>query len=94
MQASIHGILSREWSEEDRRVFFSTGFMRREWFLEPPKGMMSLNSPEEFYLRPPLERGKFPQDRKIQLDADMEARIAAQEREGRMVFETGVAASN
>ncbi len=91
MQASIHGILSREWSEEDRRVFFSSGFMRREWFLEPPKGMMSLNSPDEFYLRPPLEREKFPQDRKIQLDADMEARIAAQEREGRMVFETSVA---
>jgi hypothetical protein len=68
--------------------------MRREWFLEPPKGMMSLNSPDEFYLRPPLERDKFPQQRPIQLDADMEARIAAQEREGRIVFETSLMARN
>lgn len=94
LQASIHGILNREWSEADRQVFFSPGFMRREWFLEPPKGMMSLNSPDEFYLRPSLERDKFPQQRPIQLGADMEARIAAQEREGRIVFESSLLASN
>ena len=92
LQASIHGILNREWSDADRQVFFSPGFMRREWFLEPPKGMMSLNSPDEFYLRPPLERDKFPQQRPIQLGADMEARIAAQEREGRIVFESSLLA--
>ncbi len=94
LQASIHGILNRQWSDEDRQVFFSPGFMRREWFLEPPKGMMALNSPDEFYLRPPLERDKFPQQRKIQLGADLEARIAAQEREGRIVFETSLVAGN
>ncbi len=92
LQASIHGILNREWSDADRQVFFSPGFMRREWFLEPPKGMMSLNSPDEFYLRPSLERDKFPQQRPIQLGADMEARIAAQEREGRIVFESSLLA--
>lgn len=94
LQASIHGILNREWSDADQQVFFSPGFMRREWFLEPPKGMMSLNSPDEFYLRPSLERDKFPQQRPIQLGADMEARIAAQEREGRIVFESSLLASN
>ena len=94
LQASIHGILNREWSDADRQVFFSPGFMRREWFLEPPKGMMSLNSPDEFYLRPPLERDKFPQQRTIQLGSDMEARIAAQEREGRIVFESSLLAAH
>ena len=92
LQASIHGILNREWSDADRQVFFSPGFMRREWFLEPPKGMMSLNSPDEFYLRPSLERDKFPQQRPIQLGSDMEARVAAQEREGRIVFESSLLA--
>lgn len=93
LQASIHGILNREWSDADRQVFFSPGFMRREWFLEPPKGMMSLNSPDEFYLRPALERDKFPHQRPIRLGTDMEARIAAQEREGRIVFESSLLAA-
>ena len=47
---------------------------------------------DEFYLRPSLERDKFPQQRPIQLGADMEARIAAQEREGRIVFESSLLA--
>jgi hypothetical protein len=48
---------------------------------------MSLNSPEEFFLRPALELGKFPIERKIQLSPELTARIEAQEREGRLVFE-------
>ncbi|MBI3301159.1 MAG: hypothetical protein HYZ72_03645 [Deltaproteobacteria bacterium] len=86
LSASIHGILPRTWSEADKKIFFSPGFMRREWFLEPPKSLMSLNSPEEFYLRPSLEREKFPQERKIVLSPELESRVAAQEREGRLVF--------
>ncbi len=86
LSASIHGILPRSWSEEDKRIFFSPGFMRREWFLEPPKTLMVLNSPDEFYLRPALEKGKFPGERKIELPATLEVRIEAQEREGRLVF--------
>jgi hypothetical protein len=87
LSASNHGILPRTWSEADKQIFFSPGFMRREWFLEPPKSLMSLNSPEEFFLRPELELGKFPTERKIQLPPELTARIAAQEREGRLVFE-------
>ncbi|HXG21846.1 MAG TPA: DUF1329 domain-containing protein [Methylomirabilota bacterium] len=86
LSASIHGILSRNWTEEDRKIFFSPGFMRREWFLEPPKSTMVLRSPDDFYLRPPLERDKFPADRKISLAPELEARIDAQEREGKLVF--------
>lgn len=86
LSASIHGILPRTWSEADKKIFFSPGFMRREWFLEPPKSLMILNAPEEMYLRPPLEREKFPEERKIVLSPDLEARIEAQEREGRLVF--------
>ena len=87
LSASNHGILPRTWSEADKKIFFSPGFMRREWFLEPPKSLMSLNSPEEFFLRPTLELGKFPSERKIQLPSELTARIEAQEREGRLVFE-------
>ena len=76
----------RTWSEADKKIFFSPGFMRGEWFLEPPKTLMVLNSPDEFYLRPALEREKFPGERKIELPADLEIRIEAQEREGRLVF--------
>ena len=86
LSASIHGILPRSWSAEDKNIFFSPGFMRREWFLEPPKSTMVLRSPEEFYLRPTLETGKFPENRKIQLAPELEARIEAQEREGKLVF--------
>ena len=60
--------------------------MRREWFLAPPKGLMSLDAADEFYLRPPLEEEKFPTERRIELPADLRALIAAQEREGKLVF--------
>jgi len=86
LSTSIHGILPRTWSEDDRKIFFSPGFMRREWFLEPPKTLMVLNSPDEFYLRPFLDRDKFPEDRKITLSPELETRIEAQERAGRLVF--------
>jgi len=60
--------------------------MRREWFLEPPKNLMVLDSPKEFYLRPRLDAGKFPQDREIVVPPEVAVRIEAQEREGHLVF--------
>jgi hypothetical protein len=86
LSTSIHGILPRTWSENDKRIFFSPGFMRREWFLEPPKSTMVLRSPEEFYLRPSLDREKFPAERKVVLSPEIESRIEAQEREKKLVF--------
>ncbi len=87
LSASTHGFVPQIWTEEDKKIFFSSGFMRREWFLAPPKGLMSLNSPDEFYLRPPLEEGKFPDSRSISLSPDVRTLIEAQEREGKLVFE-------
>jgi hypothetical protein len=67
------------WSENDKKVFFSAGFMRREWFLEPPQTLMVLNSSEEFYLRPALEKEKFPSKRTIELPAALATCVEAQE---------------
>ena len=50
------------------------------------KSLMGLNSPDEFYLRPRLDAEKFPQDRKLDIPPELAARIAAQEREGKLVF--------
>ncbi len=86
MTASIHGIIRKKWSEADQKIFFSTGFMRREWFLEPPKSLMGLNSPEEFYLRPYLDQEKFPEARPIEVSPELVARIEAQEKAGHLVF--------
>jgi hypothetical protein len=47
---------------------------------------MVLNSPDEFYLRPSLDPEKFPEERKIVLSPELEARIQAQEQAGRLVF--------
>ena len=77
---------NKEWSEEDRKIFFSPGFMRREWFMEPLKNLMGLSSPEEFYLRPRLDVSKFPQERKIDISPELAVRIDAQERAGHLVF--------
>jgi hypothetical protein len=54
--------------------------------MEPPKNLMGLNSPEEFYLRPRLDVGKFPQERKIEIDPELAARVEAQEKAGHLVF--------
>ena len=66
--------------------------MRRVWFLAPLKFLEEIRSPEEFYLRPHLHREKFPQDRRIEISADLEERIRAQEPAGHLVFETKVQA--
>jgi outer membrane lipoprotein-sorting protein len=82
----------REWSEKDRRVLFTPDFMRRGWLLAPLKVMEEIRSPEEFYLRPLLYQEKFPQDRRMELPADLGERIRAQEAAGHLVFETVVEA--
>ena len=76
----------REWSQEDKSVFFSPDFMRRGWFPVPLKTQAGVSEPEEFFLRPHLYRDKFPTERTITLSPDLEARIQAQEKAGRLVF--------
>jgi len=80
---------ARQWSANDREVFFSPDFMRRVWFVAPLKSQAEVPRPEEFFLRPHLHREKFPQERQLQLPPQVEARVRAQEKAGRLVFEEG-----
>ena len=92
MSYSIHDAhLVKEWSAEDCAVMFGPDFMRRGWLMYPLKTQSLVSSPAEFFLRPRLYEGKFPQERPIILAADVEARIRAQEAAGRLVFESAVA---
>lgn len=76
----------RKWSEKDKEVFFKPEFMRRMWFPVPMKTQATVRLPEEFFLRPHLYRDRFPEERKIALPPELEARIRAQEGAGRIVF--------
>jgi hypothetical protein len=51
-----------------------------------PESAMVFRDPEEFYLRPKLMADKFPEDRKIKVEAQLLNRIESQERENRLVF--------
>ncbi len=81
------GIRLMHWSDADAQTFFTPDFMRRQWFLTPVKSYMGIDHPEEFYLRPGLEPGKFPEHRSVQLSAALTARIRAQDAAGRLVFD-------
>ncbi len=95
MSYSFHDNFAlREWSEKDRQVLFTPDFMRRVWFLAPLKFLEEIRSPEEFYLRPRLDREKFPQDRHIEISADLEERIRAQETAGHLMFESRIHAKS
>jgi hypothetical protein len=72
--------------------FFYSPSLRRVWFLAPLKFVEEIRSPEEFYLRPHLDREKFPQDRRIEIPAELEERVRAQEEAGRLVFTSAVQA--
>jgi hypothetical protein len=86
------GVRLMHWSPEDALTFFSPDFMRRQWHIVPVRSYMGVDRPEEFYLRPRLEQGKFPDHRSIQLSAALAERIHAQDAAGQLVF-AGQAAS-
>jgi hypothetical protein len=78
----------RQWSEQETQAFFNPDFMRRQWYLDlSVKSQAGVAHPDLFFLRPPLEEGKFPHLRSIQLPAEVAARVEAQEKAGRLVFE-------
>jgi hypothetical protein len=87
------GIRLMQWSAEDAVTFFSPDFMRRQWYLVPVRSYMGIERPEEFYLRPGLELGKFPTSRSIQLSTTLAARIQSQDAAGRLVFSGQTAAA-
>jgi len=88
LTAAVHDYHKKiDWSAEQRQIYFTPEFLRREWFLSPYKTQANVADPEQFYLRPSLYTDKFPEQRPIALSPLVSARIAAQEAAGRVVFE-------
>jgi hypothetical protein len=77
----------REWSKQDQEVFFNPAVLPRKWHFAPLKSQVEVTSAQQFFLRPALERDKFPQERKIVLPPELEARIQAQEAKGYLIFD-------
>lgn len=80
------GVRLMEWSAADALTYFSPDFMRRQWYLVPLRSYLGIGRPEEFFLRPGLELGKFPQQRSIEVPVALADRIRAQDEAGRLVF--------
>jgi uncharacterized protein DUF1329 len=87
------GIRLMQWSPTDMMTYFNPDFMRRQWYLVPVRSYLGVERPEEFYLRPGLEPGKFPEHRSIQLSEALAERIQAQDAAGRLVFTGQLAAT-
>ncbi len=88
MRYSVHDAHEvRQWSEQDRDVFFNPGVLPRVWFFAPLKSQSEVLTPEQYFLRPTLDRDKFPASRKIELSPALEAKIQAQEAAGHLVFQ-------
>ncbi len=88
------GIRLMQWSAADTQTYFSPDFMRRQWYLVPVRSYLSVEQPEDFYLRPKLEPGKFPEQRNLELPAFLMERIQAQDTAGRLVFSGQVATTS
>jgi hypothetical protein len=67
-------------------MMFTPEFMRRQWLVEPVRSQTLIDDPEQYYLRPELYEGRFPELRKFTLDPTLRARVDAQEAAGRLVF--------
>jgi hypothetical protein len=60
--------------------------MRRVWFPIPMKTQATVRTPADMFLRPRLYREKFPEERKIIISPEVDARIQAQDAAGRLIF--------
>lgn len=78
--------LVQPWSTVDQELFFTPGFLPREWRLTSLKSQAEVPTPQEFFLRPALEEEKFPEARRIEISAELRARVQAQDQAGRLVF--------
>ena len=86
---SVHdGHEPREWTAEQAGMMFTPEFMRRQWLVEPVRSQTLIDDPAQYYLRPELYEGRFPEVRKFALDPVLRARVDAQEAAGKLVFET------
>ena len=87
---SFHdGLEMKEWTEEEKKTVFSAEFMRREWLYKMIKTQALVETPDQFFMRSHLYPGKFPNNRNVNLPADLKARYDAQESAGQLVFESG-----
>ncbi len=87
MRYSVHDAHDlRDWSTEDQEVFFNPGVLPRVWYFAQLKSQSEVSVPGQYFLRPTLDREKFPEHRKIELSADIEEKIRAQEEAGYLVF--------
>ena len=86
MTSSIHTVIPKNWSEEERQLFFHPESVQWKWPFPALARFPRMTEAKEFYLRPDLYSEKFPQDHKIELSPELTARITAQEREGHLVF--------
>lgn len=74
------------WSAADQQVFFTPEFLTRAWTVMALKSQAEVATPEQFFLRPTVDGEKFPEERRIELSPELQARIQAQEQAGRLVF--------
>lgn len=78
----------KQWSAAETEAFFNPDFMRRQWYLDlSVKSQAGVAHPDLFFLRPPLEEGKFAGPRPTQLTEEVAARVEAQEKAERLIFE-------
>jgi hypothetical protein len=78
----------KHWTPDEQAVFFNPDFMRRQWFLDTGiKSQADVKEPEQFFLRPALDKEKFPSERPMQLPPEVEARVRAQDAAGRLMFD-------
>ncbi|MBQ0718603.1 MAG: DUF1329 domain-containing protein [Gammaproteobacteria bacterium] len=84
---SLHDAhLIRDWTEQDLAQF-TPDFMRRRWLKYPQKSQSMVSVPEQFYLRPDLLEGRFPEQRPVSVSPAIAARIEAQNKTGHLVFD-------
>jgi hypothetical protein len=81
------------WTDEEVAMLFTAEFMRRDWLYKPLKSEVLIDDPEQYFLRPRLLEGRFPQTRNTAVPGDVAARIRAQDEAGHLVFETGDASA-
>jgi hypothetical protein len=79
MSYSVHDSHEvKQWSAQERQRF-SLATLTREWPFTPQVSQAEVPSPTQFFLRPTLDREKFPQERSIVLSPELEAKIREQE---------------
>jgi hypothetical protein len=79
------------WTEEQKGMLFTPEFMRRQWLVKTVKTQALIQNPDHYFMRPHLDPEKFPDVRHIEISPELQARIAAQDSAGHLVFDGGAA---